>query len=264
MSLGTVTTVAALSAAAAFMLASSATEPAAAADMPALYSPTAPYVEDGAPSGVGTGWYLRGDAAFTLDDRPKLSLQNNEPTFDTKGTQFGYAFGGGVGYQLTRWLRADITGDYLDPFHYTVNIPCGYNCAINQRANIERWDGLVNGYFDLGTFAGLTPYIGAGIGVAGTNERGSIGVNGSALASGIIDPRTGTLVTSKVPSHTAYEFAWAATAGVSYAFAPNFLVDANYRYLNLGRTTITLFPSHAVTHDLSSQQVRVGLRYMID
>ena len=235
-----------------------------AADMPSSYGPPGGYAAPDAPLEFGTGWYLRGDASFGPEDKPKLLLRDNLPTFNRTSSAFGYAFGGGAGYKFTDSFRADITADYLDPFHYAVNIPCGTNCAVNQRTNLWRWDGLVNGYFDLGTWFGLTPYVGAGAGVAGTHRDGSIGVNGTALAAGVIDPGTGTLVTSSVPSHTAYQFAWAAMAGVSYAFAPHMIFDLSYRYLDTGRTTIPLFPATSVTRNLSSQQIRLGVRYMID
>ena len=71
-------------------------------------------------------------------------------------------------------------------------------------------------------------------------------------------------MTSGLPTHTDTQFAWAAMAGVSYAVAPHTLLDVGYRYLDLGRATVSLFPSASVTRGLSSQQVRFGVRYMID
>ena len=85
-----------------------------------------------------------------------------------------------------------------------------------------------------------------------------------ALASGVTDPRTGTTVTSGIPTRTDYGFAWAAMAGVSYAVGSHALLDIGYRYLDLGHTTVSLFPSATVTRDLSTQEVRIGVRYMID
>ncbi|RYC33777.1 porin family protein [Lichenibacterium minor] len=261
MRLGTATAVAALFLA----LAPMAAGEAAAADMPSYYSPPDAYAPRAeAPQEFGSGWYLRGDAAFGPEDRPKLLLQGNVPAFDRKGSGTGYAFGAGAGYKFTDWFRADVTGDYLDPFRYAANIPCGATCAINQRTEVQRFDGLVNGYVDLGTYAGLTPYVGAGAGIAGTVADGSIRINGNALASGVIDPRTGTTVTSGIPTRTDYGFAWAAMAGVSYAVGSHALLDIGYRYLDLGHTTVSLFPSATVTRDLSTQEVRIGVRYMID
>jgi len=260
MRLGTAPTIAALAA----VCTIGQTGMAASADMPAYYGSAGGAAPDDPPLEFGTGWYLRGDASFGPEDKPKLSLNGTTPTFDRKATDYGYGFGGGAGYKFNEFFRADLTADYLDPFSYGVNIPCGTTCSINQRTNVWRWDGLVNGYFDLGTWAGITPYVGAGAGVSGTHQDGSIGVNGAALTAGVIDPRTGTLVTSSVPSRTDYRFAWAGMAGISYAFSPHMLVDVGYRYLDLGKTSIPLFPSTSVSKSLTTQEVRVGVRYMID
>ncbi len=260
MRLGTAQTCAALATAATILLG----QPVGAADMPSYYMPSESYTPPQPPVEFGSGWYLRGDASFGPEDKPKLLLQNNTPVFDRNASTWGYGLGAGAGYKFNEWFRADITADYLDPFRYSANIPCGENCAINRKTDLYRWDGLVNGYVDLGTWFGVTPYIGAGAGVAGSYQEGSIGINGNALASGIVDPRTGTLVTSRVPSRSDYQFAWAAMAGVSYAFGPHMLADIGYRYLDLGRTTIPLFPAAGVTRSIAEQQVRIGLRYMVD
>ncbi|MGI4764853.1 MAG: outer membrane protein [Janthinobacterium lividum] len=223
---------------------------AAAADMPSYFTAPIADAPNDAPLEFGAGWYLRGDAAFGPEDKPKLLLQSGTPSFDRKGDAIGYAFGAGAGYKFTDWFRTDITADYLDPFHYAENVPCGTGCVRKESADIQRFDGLVNGYVDLGTYAGFTPYVGGGVGIAGTIQDGSVQTGGTAIA--------------KVPSRTDYGFAWAAMAGVSYAVAPHTLLDIGYRYLDLGRTTVSLPPSATVTRNMSAQQVRFGVRYMID
>ena len=238
--------------------------PAMAADMPAYGAPPMPSDTPDMPLEFGTGWYLRGDAAFGPEDKPKLVLDGTTPSFDRKGSDLGYGFGAGAGYKFNEFFRADLTADYLDPFRYKINTDCGFNCQFNQSTNVWRWDGLVNGYLDLGTWAGLTPYIGAGAGVSGTHQDGSVGVNGGALPYGVQDPKTCAIFTSSVPSHTDYRFAWAGMAGVSYAVASHMLLDVGYRYLDLGTTKISLFPLITVSKNLSSQEVRIGIRYMID
>ncbi len=245
---------------------------AAAADMPAYEAPPMMSGTPDTPLEFGTGWYLRGDASFGPEDKPKLVLDGSTPSildgstprFDRKGSDFGYGFGGGVGYKFNEFFRADLTADYLDPFRYKINSDCGFNCVLNQGTNLYRWNGLLNGYFDLGTWAGLTPYVGAGAGFSGTHQDGSIAVNGAPLTYGIQDPTTGAIFTSSVPGHTDYRFAWAGMAGVSYAVASHMLLDVGYRYLDLGTTKISLFPTTTVSKSLTSQQVRVGIRYMID
>ena len=238
--------------------------PALAADMPAYGGPPIASDSPETPLDFGTGWYLRGDASFGPEDKPKLVLDSGTPSFDRKGSDFGYGFGAGAGYKFNEFFRADLTADYLNSFRYNINTDCGLNCQFNQSTNVWRWDGLANGYLDLGTWAGLTPYVGGGVGVSGTHQDGSIGVNGVPLTYGIQDPKTGAVFTSSIPSHTDYRFAWAGMAGVSYAVASHMLLDVGYRYLDLGTTKISLFPSTSVSKNLNSQEVRVGIRYMID
>jgi opacity protein-like surface antigen len=43
--------------------------------------------------------------------------------------------------------------------------PVPATCIGHSDSEIRRWDLLANGYLDLGTWDGFTPYIGAGAGV---------------------------------------------------------------------------------------------------
>ncbi len=237
---------------------------ARAADMAPIFSPAPAYEAPDAPLTFGTGWYLRGDAAFSDEDHPKLDTAGTLPTFRRNATDIGYGLGLGAGYKFNSFLRADITADYLDPFSYKADISCGQGCLTNLRTNVWRWDGLVNGYADLGNWFGITPYVGAGVGLAGTHQDGSIAQNGAPLQVTITDPRTGAPTDGTLKSQTDYRFAWAAMAGFTYAFDQHMLLDVGYRYLALGRATIPLYPAASVTKDLSAQQVRVGIRYLID
>ncbi len=232
-----------------------------AADLGAFYAPNGEEAEPQQPLDFGTGWYLRGDAAYSEEDHPKFDATLG--SFDRNAKSAGYAFGLGAGYKFNSWLRADITADYLDPFDYKAVENCGSLCAYSLQTRVWRWDGLANGYVDLGNWFGVTPYIGAGAGVSGNHQDGSVSLNGSALPTPILTP-TGTLTTQSIPSRTDYRFAWAAMAGFSYAVSPHMLLDVGYRYLDLGKTTIPLYPLTSVRKDLTAHQIRVGVRYMID
>lgn len=194
----------------------------------------------------GTGWYLRGDASFGPEDQPRLTATG----FDESHSDFGWGAGGGIGYRFTSGFRADITGDYLDPFNYNSTITNGV-ASITFKDGLQRYDGLANVYFDLGTWYGLTPYVGAGAGVAvfsPSQKITTVNLVGAALPP---------------PPKSSTEFAWAAMAGVSYQFDPNIAVDLGYRHLDLGRfsTTLAGFP---LSKHFTEEQVRVGVRYMIN
>src|SRR5262245_37535859 len=138
-----------------------------AADMP----PIAPYHP---PVEAFGGWYLRGDIGMT-NQRVK-SLQNVLFTPDAGvvwpdrgGFDSSPLFGVGVGYQMNRWLRFDLTGEYrgkasfsaLDRANNAFG-PGGLQ-ANDYTATKSEWVGLVNAYIDLGTWWHITPFIGAGV-----------------------------------------------------------------------------------------------------
>ncbi len=64
-----------------------------------------------------------------------------------------------------------------------------------------------------------------------------------------------------------WNFAWALSAGASYAINPQWSLDVGYRYLNLGDAQSGKIENAAgeTTHidykDIDAHEVRVGLRY---
>ncbi len=202
----------------------------------------------------GTGWYLRGDLTATDDSRV-----NTLGTLDGRSKtsrDWNYGVGGGAGYKFNNYFRADITGDYLGP-QKTMETDYDSYGALSVKSNLRRFDGLVNGYFDLGTWAGLTPYIGAGVGFAGVRLDGSYEATGPGYGYEY----------SKISGKTTYDLAWAAMAGLTYNLSQNLLIDVGYRYLDLGTYKIPRFAqspfNEGLKTDLTSHQVRLGLRYMI-
>ena len=65
-----------------------------------------------------------------------------------------------------------------------------------------------------------------------------------------------------------WNLSWAYMAGISYRFTPNLLVDVSYRYLKLGDAVSGPEPPAYTTpnnlRDLSAQEIRIGLRWMLD
>ena len=233
---------------------------ARAADMPALF-PQPGYAELDPPPQMefGTGWYLRGDVTASDEVTPRIL-----GGIDRTRQDWGFGGGGGAGYKFTDYFRADVTGDYLSSQTRSVQVQTGLNGQFLQpqngpfgeRATLQRWDSLVNGYIDLGNWGGLTPYIGAGVGVAGLRTSGSF--------TGADGTRT------KLSGRDTYNLAWAAMAGVAYAISPHLMLDVGYRYLDLG--TYRAPQSNLAQQDLytgqktdlNAHEVRVGFRYQID
>ncbi|MFM9458719.1 outer membrane protein, partial [Streptomyces europaeiscabiei] len=81
--------------------------------------------------------------------------------------------------------------------------------------------GLVNGYVDAGTWYGITPWAGGGVGIANINA-GSVIDNGEGGGIGYSSSKSTT------------NFAWAVMAGLDFQVTRNLVFEVGYRYLNVG------------------------------
>ena len=120
-----------------------------------------------------------------------------------------------------------------------------------------------NGYFDVGRWGPLTPYVGGGVGfaVARIKRENSTTETESSGPSTIVD-------VSSSSTETDYTFAAAASAGVSYAFSDITELDLSYRYLYMGDLgadlTVNGHTSQVSLDPTSDHQFRAGLRFNID
>ena len=201
-----------LTLAVAAVIALSVAAPANAADAPPpiLRAPPTPWVE------LGSNWYLRGDFSYRMFD---VSAADGPP--DTA------VLGLGVGYQFSSWLRGDVTLDYQFGSRFAV-----FDNPIV--AGGKMWSSAVfaNGYVDLGTWYGDTPYVGAGVGTACNHLEGE----------------------------GRWNFAYALMAGAAYHLSPNLSVDFGYRYADLG--SAVAFNNSLI--DVTAHEFKVGFRYKLD
>ena len=215
---------------------------ASAADLPKIIPPPPePVVADFAKS----GWYLRGDIGY---DWGTISGAQSAPPFPnpTDNSLGNGWFGGvGVGYK-SKWLRTDVTVDYHAPLKYEGTVAT----AGDVTAKVSALSALFNAYLDLGTWYGVTPYIGAGAGAAYMRL--------SDFASAAAPPFSGG-------NRSQWNFVWAAMAGLGYAVSPNLTVDIGYRYLGFGDVKSGTDAFGTMTlQDLRAHEVRVGLRWNFD
>lgn len=227
---------------------------ASAADLlpppPIAYPASAPLVE------VASGLYLRGDVGVGVVESGKWSQreldqasvfrQDGSQTpldgrFLRKGFDDTVFVGVGVGYQFNNWFRADVTAEYRTAtnFHGTdsYSFPCEYaafgSCAGGFPNKVTRnnfYQGslsstvvLANGYVDLGTWYGLTPYIGAGVGGAFNKVRNARDFDPSEFGGG-----------GQFDDKSKTSFAWALHAGLGYQINERLKLDIGYRYLHIG------------------------------
>lgn len=250
--------------------------------------------------------------------------QNVSSVFGANATRAEFDSGVGVGYRFNEHFRVDATFDFrmgptlhggttgiVCPYQAvgivqsaagaTAAIPAGtplgvaYNttetCNGNTVIKQKNFVTLFNGYYDIGTYYGFTPYVGAG---AGFNEQQTSGsltfnetANGSSYAPDLTAPSgfplvwvnpNGTPVSprpniafapqnwNRTFSNSKFNFAWALMAGVSYEITPELALDLSYRYANLGSTTVGINPQTGATISQRNweQDVRVGVRLMAD
>jgi opacity protein-like surface antigen len=218
--------------------------------------PPAPVLDD-EDDALGSGWYLRGDVG-SLD--PMISRHSRDRGSDGLSAivngklDRAFAAGAGLGYQFSPWFRADFTAD-----HWFEAAFKGTRLASNGAYAVDRGDFdltsfLVNGYVDLPLWSGITPYLGAGIGLAqirfGNLTRDVVGTSGS----------NDTLTVS---SHGETLLAWALMGGVGFDLTTNLKIDLGYRYSRLGGGSDSWNAPVRPRH-LSAHEFRIGARYMFD
>lgn len=251
---------------------------ASAADMlPPPPPPMAP-----PPPAEFSGWYLRGDVGVA---KQKAKTWSHGDVTAAPGGRFINSFTGdaafagvGVGYQFNNWLRFDVTGEVrssasigaTDTYNWTcafVGGSCGAIGQVVPRSNIwtgqrEAIVGLANVYVDLGTWHGLTPFIGAGIGgswnhVFGVKDFDPSEFGGAGFAS---DTRK-------------WSMAYALHAGLAYSVTSNVKLEMGYRYLNMGTAsigTLTCLPlgncnptgRTGKIADNEAHEIKLGMRWL--
>jgi opacity protein-like surface antigen len=231
---------------------------------------TADYVEPAPiePAPVFGGWYIRGDLDYHWTDFQGADYitygvdccglpvpgTNSFATGDLDGA---FSLGAGVGYQITSYLRTDLTLDYWFDSDFdgsTAGVCGGVACVSTDTSSYNAWVLLANAYADLGTYYGFTPYVGAGIG--GAN------VNWDDLHNTI----DGTTTVHSGASD--WRFAWALMAGTSYCLTDNLKLDVGYRYTNVdGGRMFDLAPAvgpgagPGFDDGFNVHEARAGLRY---
>jgi opacity protein-like surface antigen len=268
---------------------------AASADYdPPIYVDQAP---DYQPVEVGSGWYLRGDVGYAFS-HPFDDTSNN-PGFSHSRTLFDASVG--MGYHFNDYLRADLNLGILpsNKFGDSVDTTCSGSttttivdntsgtitsqttasgttqpCKGSSNALNKAYSLMANGYVDLGTYVGITPYIGAGVGVVYDKYASAIGAkNCVESASSVVGNGTTTTTQfncddpagydGQVSSKASYDFAYSLAAGLSYQATKNVSVDLGYEYLSIPSAQYVAYDNGLfnVHKGVNFQTVKLGLRY---
>ncbi len=255
-----------------------------------------------------SGWYLRGDVGVGVQSMKNFNYQGAPLpglSIGAKSMETPTVFGVGVGYQFNSWLRFDVTGQYRsrigfrvnDGFRNTFTPAAGTNCfgapvgvgvayidCVNDGGNtlngsLSAFVAMFNAYVDLGTWRGVTPYVGAGVGLAnmrvGTiTDQGFSRTAGNFTVGGVGPFNDGGpygAAFGVFRSRAQTNLAWALHAGVSYDVTQNFKVDLGYSYLHLGDASsgsLSCFgggcqPITARLRTIDSHDFKLGVRWML-
>ncbi len=248
-----------------------------AADLPLAPPPyIPPVVEFG-------GWYLRGDIGSSNQSVDNIRYKREAAYIPVESLNQTSTFGSagifdlGVGYQFNSWFRGDVTGQYRGNSNFTATdrFICGGACGQpgidNYSGSKSEWVVMANGYFDLGTWGGVTPFVGAGVGAARVTINGltDTGVNS---INGIV--QNGGTSFASAPGNSRWNFAWAAHAGLAYRVSPSLTLELAYTYLDMGSGQSGVLTGVGATNpenaaafkfkDLTSHDLTLGVRWAID
>lgn len=177
----------------------------------------------GAGFGCGSGSRgLRGEVMFNIHGDRKL---DGEPRTYNPGPQVGDPDG-------------TTPPDVVDPLH----------------TSIKTYTLMFNVYHDLGKFGNVTPYVGAGVGLAYNMMSDVYFTDNPAL-------------TNRIHGDRDISLAWSLMAGIGYQVAHNTILDVGYRYLDMGKATSERHDSAGFVNprvrveDITAHEFKVGLRY---
>ncbi len=213
------------------------------------------------------GWYIRGDIGMTNQAVNKLDNVLYATATDLrvidKNFESGMLFGVGFGYKWNSWLRLDVTGEYRGEtgFHGMDVYTDGGPRFNNYTAKKSEWLYLANIYADLGTWGGITPFIGAGIGLAriGIHSFRDAGIDGF-----------GAPTLAYAESDYKWNVAYALHAGFAYEVSKNLTLEMAYRYVYLGHGQsgdiiaydgTNTIRNPMIFRDIDSHDLKLGIRY---
>ncbi|ESZ46931.1 outer membrane protein [Mesorhizobium sp. RSR565B] len=209
------------------------------------------------------GWYIRGDIDYHWSKFRGGDYTTYSPappqlpgSFASGKLKSSFSAGAGVGYQVNRYFRTDLTFDWMGKsnFRGSTNGFCGGGiaCTSVDTSSYSAMLLLANAYVDIGTWHGVTPYVGAGIGGAWVkwDTLHNTDLDGSFEHSG----------------GKGWRFAYALMAGASYCLTDRVKLDLGYRYSHINGGKMFNYASDSdvgpgFDRGINVHEVRGGLRY---
>lgn len=210
----------------------------------------APEIDVSASDAAGS-WYVRGDAGYSgwiKGGRPRVEEAGVSRAFDERRFSRPFSYGAGIGYQFTDVMRADVTADFSRDDFSGAAACAGGSCAFV--ADYSAAGVMANGYLDLGTLAGFTPYLGAGLGATYLDWR-----DAACAGAGCTN--------ASLAGQGSLRFTYALMAGASMDLSPGLKLDIGYRFSGIGAGKAFRDAAGGMDvrdHGLHKHEFRVGLR----
>ena len=258
----------------------------------------APVIDKVKPFG---GWYIRGDLGYSFNrardkssytgdlqdgssvfgGQPPILLEPASPDAIDNEIDDTYFAGVGIGAHMGQYLRGDITADFHFGGHNSApfvgdggNNPSCVDglCDYEFGGDFDAITVMANAYVDFGTFAGITPYVGAGIGFAHVNYDDVTGTFcGDPSLSGstgeACDP-TGNITAERASydyeGSSSLRLAWSLAAGASYDVSDSLAIDGGYRFTRIDDGEMLHVSGNKLDDGgIDMHQVRIGARYKL-
>jgi outer membrane protein OmpA-like peptidoglycan-associated protein len=185
------------------------------------------------------GWYVDGGIGGNYNPDSKTDNRGGHTTLDYNP---GYDVEGGGGYAWSNGLRAE-----GEVWHSRADMD-KVKGGGNTNGHLENTDVFGNLFYDFKTGTMLTPYVGAGVGVA------------LADASNIGTLRDGSSLNDSSNLQLAYQ----AIGGVAAQLDNHWAVTADYRYVATTDPRFHTTAGYGSRTDNESHNVVLGVRYSFD
>ncbi len=173
----------------------------------------------------------------------------SESTFSKEKKPGSFFFAAGVGYKFDQNFRSDLTLNFVTKSTNKTNVTSGNENGKFFKAKVGTFATLVNGYYDVtGLSDMVTPYVGAGVGVA----KSSYKVTGD----------TSDITTTKIK--TKAQFAYQVGLGTLVKVSDMADLKIGYKFNDFGKVKATVtVGSTSVKTNVRSHQVLAGVQFKI-
>lgn len=206
--------------------------------------------------------YLRADVGSSLSGDPSLSWPAaaggaaRGDKVDNVEIRSTYVFEGGAGCSSRGWrgeAMLGYRGSRKIEGEPLIWAPPNAAAPDPLQTRVSTYSLMLNGYRDLAGWGNLTPYIGAGLG----------------LAYHVVDAVSFTQPANpmEIDGARGVSFAWQLMAGIGYRLSDQATLDVGYRYADMGRAASGRADSgggihpHVSIDDITAHELKLGVRY---